>query len=91
MAPGRLGRVFALPILGRQLVNVCVTIGLDELVRLYAIRNSIGPRYKQVKDELGWAEFQVGSDACDPPPLALVNCAFSFRLEPDCAVLSSDP
>src|SRR5262249_4161108 len=34
--------------------------------------------YKQVKDELGWADFQVRSDAAIRRHQALVNCAFSF-------------
>jgi len=36
--------------------------GLTEIVRLYAIRNWIEQGCKQVKDELGWADFQVRSD-----------------------------
>jgi len=32
-------------------------------VRIYAIRNWFKQSYKQVKDELGWADFQVRSDA----------------------------
>jgi hypothetical protein len=34
--------------------------------------------YKQVKDELGWADFQVRSDAAIRRHQVLVNCAFSF-------------
>jgi hypothetical protein len=34
--------------------------------------------YKQVKDELGWAVFQVRSDVAIRRHQALVNCAFSF-------------
>jgi hypothetical protein len=51
---------------------------LAEIVRLYAIRNWIEQGYKQVKDELGWADFQVRSDAAIRRHQALVNCAFSF-------------
>ena len=40
--------------------------GLAEIVRLYAIRNWIEQGYKQVKDELGWADFQVRSDLAIP-------------------------
>jgi hypothetical protein len=36
--------------------------GLAEIVRLCAVRNWIEQSYKQVKDELGWADFQVRSD-----------------------------
>jgi DDE superfamily endonuclease len=35
---------------------------LAEIVRLYGIRNWTGQSYKQVKDELGRADFQVRSD-----------------------------
>jgi hypothetical protein len=52
--------------------------GLAEIVRLYAIRNWIEQSYKQVKDELGWADFQVRSDLAIRRHQVLVNCAFSF-------------
>jgi hypothetical protein len=52
--------------------------GLAEIVRIYAIRNWIEQSYKQVKDELGWADFQVRSDAAIRRHQVLVNCAFSF-------------
>src|SRR5437868_12928438 len=52
--------------------------GLAEIVRLYAIRNWIEQGYKQVKDELGWADFQVRSDLAIRRHQTLVNCAFSF-------------
>ena len=32
---------------------------LTEVVRLYGMRHWIEQSYKQVKDELGWADFQV--------------------------------
>ncbi|MCX5191196.1 transposase [Streptomyces sp. NBC_00268] len=35
---------------------------LAEIVRLYGLRPWIEQSYKQVKDELGWADFQVRSD-----------------------------
>ena len=35
---------------------------LAEIVRIYAVRNWIEQSYKQVKDQLGWADFQVRSD-----------------------------
>ena len=34
--------------------------------------------YKHVKDELGWADFQVRSDIAIRRHQALVNCAFCF-------------
>ena len=52
--------------------------GLAEIVRLYGIRHWIEQGYKQVKDELGWADFQVRSDLAIRRHQALVNCAFSF-------------
>ena len=51
---------------------------LAEIVRIYGIRNWIEQSYKQVKDELGWADFQVRSDAAIRRHQTLVNCAFSF-------------
>jgi len=51
---------------------------LAEIVRIYAIRNWIEQSYKQVKDELGWADFQVRSDTAIRRHQALVNCAFCF-------------
>ena len=41
---------------------------LAEVVRCYGLRNWVEQGYKQVKDELGWADFQVRSDHRDPPP-----------------------
>jgi DDE superfamily endonuclease len=52
--------------------------GPADITRLYAIRNWIEQSYKQVKDELGWADFQVRSDVAIRRHQALVNCAFSF-------------
>ena len=51
---------------------------LAEIARIYGIRHWIEQSYKQVKDELGWADFQVRSDAAIRRHQALVNCAFSF-------------
>ncbi|MFL6273549.1 MAG: IS701 family transposase, partial [Actinomycetes bacterium] len=51
---------------------------LAEVVRLYGLRNWVEQGYKQVKDELGWADFQVRSDRAIPRHWALVCCAFSF-------------
>ncbi len=51
---------------------------LTEVVRCYGIRHWIEQSYKQVKDELGWADFQVRSDTAIRRHQALVNCAFSF-------------
>jgi hypothetical protein len=51
---------------------------LAELVRICGIRNWIEQSYEQVKDELGWADFQVRSDIAIRRHQTLVNCAFSF-------------
>jgi hypothetical protein len=51
---------------------------LAEVVRIYGIRHWIEQSYKQVKDELGWADFQVRSDIAIRRHQVLVNCAFCF-------------
>jgi hypothetical protein len=52
--------------------------GLAEVVRIYGIRHWTEQGYKQVKDELGWADFQVRSDIAIRRHQVLVTCAFSF-------------
>jgi hypothetical protein len=47
-------------------------------VRIYGIRHWTGQGCKQIKDELGWADFQVRSDIAIRRHQVLVNCAFSF-------------
>jgi hypothetical protein len=51
---------------------------LAEVVRLYGLRQWVEQGYKQVKQELGWADFQVRSDRAIRRHWALVCCAFSF-------------
>jgi SRSO17 transposase len=51
---------------------------LAEVVRLYSLRNWVEQSYKQVKGELGWADFQVRSDRAICRHWQLVCCAFSF-------------
>ena len=51
---------------------------LAEVVRIYGLRNWVEQSYKQVKDELGWAGFQVRSDVAIRRHQVLVHCAFSF-------------
>ncbi|MFD7288775.1 hypothetical protein [Streptomyces sp. NPDC059863] len=51
---------------------------LTEVVRIYGIRHWIEQSYKQIKDELGWADFQVRSDTAIRRHQTLVTCAFSF-------------
>jgi hypothetical protein len=48
------------------------------VVRLYGLRNWVEQGYKQVKHELGWADFQVRSDRAIRRHWQLVCCAFSF-------------
>ena len=58
------------------------------MVRLYGLRNWVEQGYKQVKGELGWADFQVRSDRAIRRHWALVCCAFSFCWQ---AVLAEQP
>jgi hypothetical protein len=51
---------------------------LAEVVRRYGLRNWVEQGYKQVKGELGWADFQVRSDWAIRRHWTLVCCAFSF-------------
>jgi hypothetical protein len=48
------------------------------VVRLYSLRNWVEQGYKQVKHELGWADFQVRSDRAIRRHWQLVCCAFAF-------------
>jgi hypothetical protein len=51
---------------------------LAEVGRLYGLRNWVEQGDKQVKGELGWADFQVRSDRAIRRHWTLVCCAFSF-------------
>jgi hypothetical protein len=51
---------------------------LAELVRLYGLRDWVEQGYKQVKQELGWADFMVRADHAIRRHWQLVCCAFSF-------------
>ena len=51
---------------------------LAEVVRLYGLRNWVEQGYKQVKQELGWADFMVRSDRAIRRHWSLICCAFSF-------------
>jgi hypothetical protein len=62
----------------REAESVHPAAGLAEIVRIYGIRHWTGQSYKQVKDQLGWADFQVRSDTAIRRHQVLVNCAFSF-------------
>jgi DDE superfamily endonuclease len=80
--PGKATRYLAtnLPRPGSPWVHTCEhpPADLAEVARIYGIRNWIEQSYKQVKDELGWADFQVRSDTAIRRHQTLVNCAFSF-------------
>jgi len=61
---------------------------LEEIVRLYGLRNWVEQSYKQAKQELGWADFQVRGDTAIRRHWELVCCAFCFcwwvrRCRPD--------
>jgi hypothetical protein len=51
---------------------------LEEIIQLYAWRNWTEQGYKQVKGELGWADFQVRGDTAIRRHWALVCAAFGF-------------
>ena len=51
---------------------------LAEVTRLYALRGWIEQSYKQVKNSLGWAHYQVRKDLSIRRHWQLVCCAFSF-------------
>jgi hypothetical protein len=51
---------------------------LAEVARLYALRSWIEQSYKQVKNTLGWAHYQVRSDLAIRRHWQLVCCAFCF-------------
>src|SRR5260221_13792352 len=62
----------------REAAGAHPAAGLAAIVRIYGIRHWIEQSYKQVKDQLGWADFQVRSDTAIRRHQALVNCAFCF-------------
>ena len=62
----------------REAGSVHPAADLAEIVRIYGIRHWTEQSYKQVKDELGWADFQVRSDVAIRRHQTLVTCAFSF-------------
>ena len=51
---------------------------LAEVVRLSALRNWVEQSYRQVKQELGWADFMVRTDRAIRRHWHLVGCAFTF-------------
>jgi SRSO17 transposase len=63
---------------GRRHPAAFAPADLAEVVRLYSLRNWVEQGYKQVKGELGWADFQVRSDRAIRRHWTLVCLAFSF-------------
>ncbi len=53
-------------------------VGVAEVVRLYGLRSWVEQSYKQVKQALGWAQYQVRSDTAIRRHWQLVMCAFAF-------------
>jgi SRSO17 transposase len=51
---------------------------LEEVVRLYGLRNWVEQSYKQAKQQLGWADFQVRRSRAIRRHWELVSCAFCF-------------
>src|SRR6266540_736521 len=67
-----------LPRPGPRRASAFAPADLAEVVCLYGLRNWVEQGYKQVKHELGWADFQVRSDRAIRRHWQLVCCAFSF-------------
>jgi hypothetical protein len=63
---------------GRRRRGSVAPADLAEVVRLYSLRNWVEQGDKQVKHELGWADFQVRSDRAIRRHWQLVCCAFAF-------------
>ena len=51
---------------------------LEEVIRLYGLRQWVEQSYKQIKHALGWSQYQVRSDKALRRHWQLVCCAFSF-------------
>src|SRR5262249_23769330 len=64
---------------------------LAELVRLYGLRNWLEQGYKQLKQELGWADFMVRADHAIRRHWYLVFAAFSFCWRAWCAPTDPPP
>jgi DDE superfamily endonuclease len=62
----------------RSAVSPLAPAALAAVVRLYGLRLWVEQGYKQVKGELGWADFQVRADAAIQRHWHLVCCAFTF-------------
>jgi SRSO17 transposase len=69
-----------LPVAGsaRAAQSVFAPADVAEITRLYALRSWIEQGYKQVKNSLGWAHYQVRKDISIRRHWQLVCCAFTF-------------
>ncbi|WP_051675775.1 transposase [Polaromonas glacialis] len=67
-----------LPDLSTWYLTTNLPAPVAEIVRLYGLRNWIEQGNKQMKDELGWADFMVRSDRAIRRHRTLVCCAFAF-------------
>ena len=54
------------------------TADLSDVVRIYGLRQWVEQSFRQIKGELGFADFQVRSDRAIRRHWELVFCAFSF-------------
>ena len=68
----------SLPALSTWYLTTNLPVPLAENVRLYGLRNWVEQGYKQMKDELGWADFMVRCDRAIHRHWTLVCCAFTF-------------
>ena len=62
----------------RAIESKLIPAEVAEVVRLYSLRSWIEQSYKQVKNSLGWAHYQVRSDPAIRRHWQLVCCAFTF-------------
>src|SRR5262249_29727641 len=76
--PGTLATNLPCPAGPREAASPHPPADLAEVTRIYGIRHWTEQGYKQVKDELGWADFQVRSGIAIRRHQVLVTCAFSF-------------
>jgi SRSO17 transposase len=56
----------------------CAPASLEEVLRLYGLRMWVEQSDKQIKQALGWSQYQVRSDRAIRRHWQLVCCAFSF-------------
>jgi hypothetical protein len=67
-----------LPAPGAAIQRAHAPASVAEVVRLYGLRIWVEQSYKQVKQTLGWAEYQVRADLAIRRHWQLVLCAFAF-------------